>query len=297
MLRLQKQVLRAATSAQPLAATAVTPQEHTQDLKMKMHQHHRIFWGKGVSQHIYENPYGTARDLWIKSHFKHEATLFDILANVKNFGVGRKVQFRMDIDPYSPINTVNAEHTVWSMQEMEIANEYAESERTKESDEFFINNAEMEDQINSTFWTITRVVPDYTAPNLDYGTAYGALTLNGYAIPGEREIRHGNKPGWLLVPKIYEKDLIVRDLKSEATEASEKYKNIQPEVTIKPRYSKLPPLVAAQSKAFQVNYNNQNKKNDKISQIPMMRNVVRRGGLENLTQITLLEDKTTGKLL
>merc|ERR1712226_799892 len=247
---------------------------YSTSLDLKFHNYIRNnHLGKGrMTPHQYENTFGAKKEFWIHNHFKHEQNLFDILSNLENFGIGRKVQFRQDIDPYCPINNVNRETTKHSQQAKEVCMEYDENERTKESDSIFYSNKQLNDRVNSTFWTISRVFPDWTAPGMDYGFAYGYLTINGVEMDDERSICHCNKPGWVLVPKIYEHQL-------------NSQKRIQPEVFIKPMYSKLPPMVMAKTLGDKVNDLKNSQDNSNIREIPMMRNVTRRGSLDDLSSI------------
>lgn len=51
------------------------------------------------------------------------------------------------------------------------------------------------------YWRLTRVRPDYTAQNLDYGKAWGILTFKGKTESEAREIEHTMYHDWRLVPK------------------------------------------------------------------------------------------------
>merc|ERR1712150_205224 len=147
-------------------------------------------------------------------------------------------------------------------QEGEIMSEYQNDTRcfdkNKEEDEETMNSCELTaakylNRANSNFWTISRVFPDYYAPGIEYGFATVFLTINGIQIPGERLIEHSHKPGWLLIPKIYEKDLVSKNLEidpktSELAENSEQNNFVvEPEITVKNLYSKLPPMVRLQT--------------------------------------------------
>jgi len=239
----------------------------------------------GVSPHIHQNPFGHARAPWVRSHMQKEWTLFEILRNVENYGIGRCVQFQLDIDPYSPINLVNRENTKWIQQEMEITGEYATDHRSSQSDETALKSL---NRANSTFWKISRVFPDYNAPGIEYGIATGFLTINGLKIPGERLITHALKPGWVLVPKIYQPDLISQsplDSASKSSRTAAKKPAVRPEVLVKQMYRKLPPLVRAQTVERLAK-----QQAGPVDKVPMMRSLARRGTLDNLNTVTVLEN-------
>jgi len=255
-----------------------------------------------MNTHHKENPLGSAKSPWIRPHFREEKTLFEILAQVENYGLGRKVQFRTDVDPYVPLDQVDKVNTNWQMQEGEIMSEYDDSTRVFDKNQeeeiegaqnpYEVTASQNLARANSTFWTISRVFPDYYAPGIEYGYACGFLTINGIEIPGERLIEHSHKPGWLLIPKIYEKHLISNkiDVDQKTGEITNDYvfenPTVEPEITTKKLYSNLPPMVRLQSIEKQKAVNENNREN----RVPMMRNVVRRGSLDDLNQVTLLEN-------
>ena len=134
-----------------------------------------------VPTHIYENPFGQVHKPWLKAHFKQEETLPGILKNVDNWGVGRRVQFRNDIDPSLSFSKVDPKSRY---NDVEL--EYAEDARDADNDVDAIRHKHFLEQ---TYWTITKVVPDYQSPDLSYGQVYGVLTINGNVLPHERYIQ------------------------------------------------------------------------------------------------------------
>jgi len=223
-----------------------------------------------VPPHIEENIYGQVHRPWLKAHFNTERTLFEVLSNVENFGVNRRVQFRADIDAAPQFTPVDLD-----MQYYNPKIPYAEDART--SSDYDLALVENEKFINTTFWTISRVVPDAKSPNLDYGIAFGFLTINGKTIPGERMISHCNKPGWLIIPLDEEVDIDEHE----------------PEINSKPLYSPLPPMIQEMElkkrKMKQIQMNEQNLKFEEG--VPMMKNVVMRNDPECLIKMTLLHNK------
>ena len=62
--------------------------------------------------------------------------------------------------------------------------------------------------------------------------------------------------------------------------------NLPPEVIVKKLYSNIPPLIRAQSIQQKMETSNDSQ----INEIPMMRNLARRGSLDGLSSITVLEN-------
>ena len=134
-----------------------------------------------IPTHIYENPFGQVNKPWMKAHFKLEETLPGILKNVDQWGVGRRVQFRNDVDPSLSFSKVDPKSRY---NDVEI--EYANDARTADMD---VDSIRHKNFIEQTYWTITKVVPDYKSPDLSYGQVYGVLTINGHVLAHERYIQ------------------------------------------------------------------------------------------------------------
>ncbi|XP_028904937.1 28S ribosomal protein S34, mitochondrial isoform X2 [Ornithorhynchus anatinus] len=85
-----------------------------------------------------------------------------------------------------------------------------------------------------SYWTLTRVRLDYTAPDLDYGKAWGILTFEGQSESEAREVEQAMYHDWRLVPKHEE----------EAFRASGAGPPEPPLYPV-PRYLPYPPLLRA----------------------------------------------------
>ncbi|XP_028843280.1 small ribosomal subunit protein mS34 [Denticeps clupeoides] len=65
----------------------------------------------------------------------------------------------------------------------------------------FTRKSWLEEHAEPCYWRVTRVKIDYTAENMDHGTAWGILTFRGKAEGAEREIDKAMYHDWRLVPR------------------------------------------------------------------------------------------------
>jgi len=236
------------------------------DLAVMDHYYHM----HQVPNHIYLNPLGQVHRPWLKAHFETELTLMGVLRNVEHWGVGRRVQFRNDVDPAPSFNQVNREETRYD----EPTYEYPDDARTSgDLDIDAVRHRSFRDQ---TYWTISRVFPDEKSPEMDYGHAYGYQTINGHTLEFEQLIQHAETPGWIVIPKFYEKPVAKQD----------------PVIHTKVLYTPLPPLLSAQKQAQIAKTLNQNSTEEKEEiAVPLMRNIAARNDPECLVSFTVLENK------